>query len=340
MLELFLLVFIFSSVWIVWLRPIYHTLRNNPIKEWYEYWVLLGVLSFLETFVIEEFAREIPYNFIRTMSLFVLSERAVAVLRPKSDKKPKDSESIDDMSCDSLPEQIMHIENLNGKTQPRVLEKLLTNAEPSPFQIEKTAIWTSIPTSIRGLTAYKLSVMISGNQIPDDRIESYRNSKIPQILIEMLASPDAGDFENSLLLIAYLTEKSKKLQKVFFELKIFEILNVIVRQKPGNAAACSLSIYRKIFKQRDQAREEFMRSKTSLEMIKMLRSTDKMIAVEACQCANDLVVREDNVLNKQLLKILANQGLYDALQEALANHGSDNKVKLQLKYVEALINSL
>ncbi|OMJ91110.1 hypothetical protein SteCoe_6369 [Stentor coeruleus] len=340
MLELFILVFIFSSVWIVWLRPIYHTLRNNPIKEFYEYWVILGVLSFLEVFVIEELARDIPYNFIRTMSLFVLSERAIAVLRPKKEKKAKESESIDNMPCDSLPEQIMHIENLNGKTQPKVIEKLLSNSEPSPFQLEKTGIWTSIPKSIRGLTAYKLSVMISGNQIPDDRIESYKESKIPQVLIEMIASPDPGDFENSLLLIAYLTEKSKKLQKVFFELKIFEILQIIVMQRSGNAAACSLSIYRKIFKQRNQAREEFMRSKISEEMIRMLRSTDKMTAVEACQCANDLVVGEDNTLNKQLLKILANQGLYDALQEGLANHGSDNKVKLQMKYIEALINSL
>ena len=338
MLEYFIVLFVVSSVWIVWLRPVHHTLKYGMAKEWLEYWVLLATMVYLEFHVFNELSRQIAYNFVRTMTFFVISERAVAKTTPKKPIKEEKPEEETEVNCDNIAEQLYHIENLSGKTSTKVLDKLLSISDTVPFEIEKSSTWTSVPRTVRGFIAYKIAVLISGDKISQEKLQAFREYNIPSHLLSMITSNDPGERDNSLLALTYIVEKCKKMQKVLFEAHIFDYLQTVL-SGTGAATSSAVRIARIIFRGRKQAKEEFMRLKLSFQLIRIIKFGEKNEVVEAAQAANDLAMVDDKVLNRGMLQILANQGLYDAVQAALNNHGADNKVKLQLKCLETLIKS-
>jgi hypothetical protein len=338
MLDLLIVLFVFSSLWISWLRPIYYAIKSNPSKEWLEYWVILGTVAFLEFHIFNNFSRQLIYNFTRTMTLFVISERAIVATKPL--KKAEKKESVDELPFNTMPELIVHLENLNEKTQASTIAKLLSNNETVPFELEKTSIWTTPPRTVRGCTAYKLAVLVSGDKFFKHKLKELKDHNVQSILLDMLNSNDPGDRENALLAVCYLAEKSKALQQAFFEVRIFDVLIRIALEYTGQTVVAALRIFRTIFKKRPQAKEEIMRMRISIEIIKLIKSQDKEIVVEAGHFINDLVMKDENILNKALLQMLTNQGLYDAIQAGLSIHGADSKLKLQLKCLETLIKSI
>lgn len=337
MLEYFILLFVFSSAWIVWLRPAYYALKFPAQKEWVEYWCVLAVVGFAEFHFFNEISRQIAYNFVRTMSLFVISERAVAKCVPKTLKKPEPEEP-EEMNCDNLAEKLYFIESLSEKTPIKVISQLLSSTEDVPFQFEKKNSWAAFPVSTRAFVAYKLAALVSSENFKLEKIEQLRDCEIPQKFIEMLDSNSPGDRDNALLALTYLVEKSKKLQKCLFQAHIFDhFQNLLAGSGPATMAA--LRVCRSIFKTRVQAKNEFMRLKYSFDMIRIIRTGEKNDVVDATYAANELVMIDGNQLNRGMLQVLANQGLYDAIQAALNAHGADSKVKLQLKCLETLIIS-
>ena len=156
------------------------------------------------------------------MTLFVLSERAVAASKPKKTTEIKNEP--EELSFNSMPEQLLHLENLNGKSEVYIIKNLLSSDELVPFEIEKNSTWASSPKTIKAFTAYKIAVLISGDHFFQEKIQEFKNHKIHDLLIDMLNSADIGDVENSLLAIVYICEKCKKMQKAFFESHLFDHL--------------------------------------------------------------------------------------------------------------------
>ena len=338
MLELLVVLFVVSSTWIVWLRPIYHAFVSKPGKEWIEYWLVISILAYSEYNIYNEISRQVAYNFVKTMTLFVLSERAVAATKPE--KPPAvDKEEPEDANLDSIADQIYYLEKLDGNTKLKIIGKLLKISDPVPFQLEKKLNWVELPKTVRAFTAYKIAILISGSKFSQEKLQEFRENEISGSLIEMLKSSDPGDRDNALLAISYITENCKKMQKVLFHGHIFDYLKRFLSYK-GPSSAVALRVCRLIYKNRGQAKEEFMRLNMPQEILKFFKSDEKNDVSEALQAINDLIMRDGNSVNSGLLRILANQGLYNEIQGALEVHGSDNQLKIQLKCVESLIKQL
>ena len=272
------------------------------------------------------------------MTLFVLSERAVAASKPKKTTEIKNEP--EELSFNSMPEQLLHLENLNGKSEVYIIKNLLSSDELVPFEIEKNSTWASSPKTIKAFTAYKIAVLISGDHFFQEKIQEFKNHKIHDLLIDMLNSADIGDVENSLLAIVYICEKCKKMQKAFFESHLFDHLKKKILTARTEVALTGFKIFRIIYKNRNAAKEEFIRLNLTFELIKLIKSQNKDHVIEGYHCITDLIMKDENILNKGLLLLFANQGLFEAVSSALALHGSDNKIKLQLKCLEELIKSL
>lgn len=340
-MENLLYLFLITGTWLTWVRPIYNTLKQKQVKEWIEYWILMSTLVFLELNVFPEYSRGLAYHFVRTMSLFLLSERASVAATPKRKKMIEEKDSFDNIPCENFTEKMIHLEKFDEKTKVSILEKLLASWENSMLEFESQVDWVTKPKSLRGCTAYKFAMIIASGKYSDEKLVEMSKSQIPTLLVNMLQIPEWGERDNAILALCYFVDRCKKVRKVLFELHIFEILNIHLKQK--NRPMCIraiVAIYRRIFIDRDQAKEEFLRSKMTLDLIKLLESDSLDLVAETAEAIKELVMKTQTILNKAYLGILANQGLSSSVQTALNNHGSNNKLKIALRTIDTLIKSI
>ena len=340
MIEQGIYFFLFTGIFLTWIRPIFSTLTTKVTKEWLEFWIAISTLTLLELTVFPDFSREIAYHFVRTLSLFVLSERAAVAARPKA-KDLYPVEENEDLPCDNFPEKIVHLEKFDEKTEVWIIEKLLMSEDKAPFEIQINVDWVSMPQSLRSCTAYKIAMLLSGDKFLDQQLENYSKSKIPALLMGLVQNKDISERDSAILAVCYLVDRCKKVRKVLFEMHTFESLRNIMQAgtKPKCIRAV-VAICRKIYFEREQAKDEFIRSKMTVELISLLESEVQELVAETAEAVKDLVMKTQTILNKGYLKIMANQGLMPAVLSALEKHGSSNKLKIYLKTLETLIKTL
>lgn len=340
-MENLIILFLSTGFWLTWIRPIYSTLTNLKAKQWLEFWMIISTLVYLELNIFPEYSRELSYNFLRTMTLFLLSERAVVASSPKKQQKKQQNDDFDELPCENITEKMVHLERFDDKTKIPIIEKLLASWENSMLEFDKKIDWVSTPKSIRSCTAYKFAMILASGNIPDERMNEYAKSKIPELLISMVQNPDIGERDSGVLAVCYLIDRCKKVRKIFFELNLLEIIHKIPHSKVQPMFIRAIvAIIGRILIGRDQAKAEFIRSKMSLSLIKLLESEVLELVAETSETIRELVMKSETILNKAYLGILANQGLSDSVQIALKNHGSNNKLKISLRTLDTLIKSL
>jgi hypothetical protein len=340
MIEQGMYFFIFTGIFITWIRPTYCTLTTKVTKEWLEFWMVLGTLTLLEISAFPNFSRELAYHFIRTMSLFVLSERAAVAARPKA-KDLKAQDEKEDLPCENLPEKIVHLERFDEKTEVWIIEKLLQAQDQAPFELESKIEWVAMPRTIRACAAYKLAMLMSSGNHLDQQLVKYSKSQIPALLVGLVQSSTVDERDTGILAMCYFVDSCKKVRKVFFHMHVFDVLGKFLQN--GTKPMCiraAVGICRRVYFERDQAKDEFIRSKKTLDLIRLLESEIVEVVGETAEAVKDLVMKSQTILNKKFLEIMANQGLNLAVQKALERHGANNKMKIALKTIETLIKSL
>ena len=260
---------------------------------------------------------------------------------PKRKKLIEESDSFDDIPCENFTEKMVHLEKFDEKTKVAILEKLLASWENSMLEFESQVDWVTKAKTLRGCTAYKFATIMASGKYSDQKLVEISRSKIPELLVNMLQIPDYAERDNAILALCYFVDRCKKVRKVLFELNIFQVLSKHLQLKnPPLCTRAIVAIYRRIVIDRDQAKEEFLRSKMTLELIKLLESESLDLVAEAAEMVKELVMKTQTILNKAYLGILANQGLSGSVQIALNNHGSNNKLKLALRTIDTLIKSI